>query len=147
MRRDQNDEQLFWLASLEAIRNMTGKSDVDEPLTATPGFNAGAMVDRVLSDLGRDSGRLVLVIDDVHELAPTVQTHLTRLLAELPAQVHADGVLCFLPTNLFRSEIVRALSLCEHRQHPRVRSIYAELDARACFSPASLSNAPLTGSW
>jgi ATP/maltotriose-dependent transcriptional regulator MalT len=71
-----------------AIRNTAGKSD---PLTATPGFNAGAMVDRVLSDLGRDSGRLVLVIDDVHELAPTVQTHLTRLVAELPAQVHADA--------------------------------------------------------
>ena len=61
------------------------------------------MVDRVLSDLGRYDGRLVLVIDDLHELAPTVQTHLTRLLAELPAQVHA--VLRFLPTNLSRSEI------------------------------------------
>ena len=86
-----------------AIRNTAGKSDADEPLTATPGFNARAMVDRVLSDLGRDSGRLVLVIDVVHELAPTVQTHLTRLLAELPAQVHADAVLRFLPTNLSRS--------------------------------------------
>jgi hypothetical protein len=75
-----------------------GKSDADEPLTATPGFNAGAMVDRVLSDLGRYGGGLVLVIDDVHELAPTVQTHLTRLLAELPAQVNA--VRPFLPTNL-----------------------------------------------
>jgi ATP/maltotriose-dependent transcriptional regulator MalT len=106
-----------------AIRNTAGKSDADEPLTATPGFNARAMVDRVLSDLGRDSGPLVLVIDDVHELAPTVQTHLTRLLAELPAQVHADAVLRFLPTNLSRSEIARALSLGEHRQHPRVRSI------------------------
>ncbi len=81
-----------------AIRNTAGKSDADEPLTATPGFNAGAMVDRVLSDLGRYGGGLVLVIDDVHELAPTVQTHLTRLLAELPAQVNA--VRPFLPTNL-----------------------------------------------
>src|SRR6266851_1028977 len=47
------------------------------------------MVDRVLADLGRYGDRLVLVIDDLHELAPTVQTHLTRLLAELPAHVHA----------------------------------------------------------
>ncbi len=130
MRRDQNDEQLFWLALLEAIRNTTGKSDVDEPLTATPGFNAGAMVDRVLSDLGRYGGRLVLVLvlDDMHELAPTVQTHLTRLLAELPAQVHA--VLRFLPTNLSRSEIARELYLSVNTVNTHVRSIYAELDAR-----------------
>src|SRR6266699_3641856 len=76
VRRDQNDEQLFWLALLEAIRNTVGKSQADESLTATPGFDAGAMVDRVLSELGRYGGRIVLVIDDLHELAPTVQTHL-----------------------------------------------------------------------
>ena len=52
VRRDQNDEQLFWLALLEAIRNTAGKSDADELLTATPSFNARAMGDRVLSDLG-----------------------------------------------------------------------------------------------
>jgi hypothetical protein len=46
---------------------------VDEPLTATAGFNAGAMVDRVLSGLGRDGGRLVLVLDDVHEWAACTQ--------------------------------------------------------------------------
>src|SRR5437660_997547 len=79
--------QTHRVAFVSAIRNTTGKSDVDEPLTATPGFNAGAMVDRVLSELGRYGGRLVpvLVLDDVHELATTVQTHLTRVLAELPA--------------------------------------------------------------
>src|SRR6266567_1980612 len=89
VRRDQNDEQLFWLALLGAIRKTVGTSQADEPLTATPAFNAGAMVDRVLSDLGSYADRLVLVIDDLHELAPTVQTHLTRLLDELPAHVHA----------------------------------------------------------
>jgi LuxR family maltose regulon positive regulatory protein len=63
VRRDQNDEQLFWLALLEAIRTTAGKSDADEPLTATPGFNAGAMVDRVLSDLGRYGGRIYAELD------------------------------------------------------------------------------------
>jgi LuxR family maltose regulon positive regulatory protein len=120
--------QTHRVAFVSAIRNTTGKSDVDEPLTATPGFNAGAMVDRVLSDLGRYGGRLVLVLDDVHELAPTVQTHLTRLLAELPAQVHA--VLRFLPTNLSRSEIARELYLSVNTVSTHVRGIYAELDAR-----------------
>src|ERR1700687_5436176 len=56
VRRDQNDEQLFWRTLLEPIRNAVGKSQADEPLTATPGFNAGAMVDRVLADLGRSGG-------------------------------------------------------------------------------------------
>src|ERR1700736_6790031 len=46
VRRDLNDEQLFWLALLEAIRNGAGKNDAYEPLAATPAFNAGAMVDR-----------------------------------------------------------------------------------------------------
>src|SRR5205085_7063101 len=55
--RDLNDEQLFWLALLEAIRSTVGKSQADEPLTATPGFDVGAMVDRVLSELGRHGGR------------------------------------------------------------------------------------------
>src|SRR6266851_3915376 len=89
VRRDQNDEQLFWLALLEAIRNTVGKSEADEPLTATPGFDADAMVDRVLADLADYGGRLVLVIDDLHELGPAAHTQLTRLLTELPAQVHA----------------------------------------------------------
>ena len=35
---------------------------------ATPDFNGRAMVDRVLSELADQGGRLVLVIDDLHEL-------------------------------------------------------------------------------
>ena len=68
------------------------------------------------------------MIDDLHELTASVQTHLTRLLAELPAQVHA--VLRFLPTNLSRSEIARELYLSVNTVNTHVRSIYAELDAR-----------------
>ena len=30
VRRDQNDEQLFWLALLQAIRNIVGRSDADD---------------------------------------------------------------------------------------------------------------------
>ena len=92
VRREQHDEQLFWLALLQAIRETATvvESDADEPLVATPGFNAKAMVDRVLSQLADYPGRLVLVIDDLHELeAAGVQPHLHRLLTELPAHVHA----------------------------------------------------------
>jgi LuxR family transcriptional regulator, maltose regulon positive regulatory protein len=89
--RDQRDEQLFWLALLEAIRIALDKSASDEPLVATPGFNPGAMVDRVLADLAESDhrARLVLVIDDLHELTSAgAQTQLTRVLTELPAHVH-----------------------------------------------------------
>jgi hypothetical protein len=43
VRRDQRDEQLFWLALLRAIRESVDERDTDEPLIATPGFNAEAM--------------------------------------------------------------------------------------------------------
>jgi ATP/maltotriose-dependent transcriptional regulator MalT len=111
VRRDQNDEQLFWLALLEAIRNTVGKSQAGEPLAATPGFDAGAMVDRVLSELGCSGGRIVLVMDDLHELAPTVETHLTRLVTELPAHVHAVlGTCRDLPLRLHQLRLAGELA-------------------------------------
>jgi LuxR family maltose regulon positive regulatory protein len=90
VRRDQHDEQLFWLALLQAIRATLDDRDAGEPLSATLGFNPDAMVDRVLSDLADYPGRLVLVIDDLHELELAgSQMPLTRLLTELPLHVHA----------------------------------------------------------
>ncbi len=90
VRRDQRDEQLFWLDLLRVILESVDERDTDEALIATPGFNAETMVDRVLSYLADYPGRLVLVLDDLHELdSAGVQTHVTRLLTELPAQVHA----------------------------------------------------------
>jgi LuxR family maltose regulon positive regulatory protein len=88
--RDQRDEQLFWLALLKSIQRTRDQGNADEPLIATPVFNAEAMVDRVLSCLDDYPGHLVLVLDDLHELESAgTETHLTRLLKQLPAQVHA----------------------------------------------------------
>ena len=90
VRRDQRDEQLFWLALLQAIRATLDEDTADEPLVATPVFNAEAMVDRVLAYLADYPGRLVLVLDDLHELESAgMQTQITRLLTELPSHVHA----------------------------------------------------------
>ena len=87
--REARDEQLFWLTLLQSIRRTLEGSHVDEPLSATPRFHAEAMVDRVLSELDEYPGRLVLVIDDLHELTSEgAQAHLSRLLAGLPANVH-----------------------------------------------------------
>ena len=89
VRRDEHDAQLFWLALLNAVRQACGTIRDEQP-AATPDFNGRAMVDRMLSELAEHRGRVVLVINDVHELASTeALAQLTRLLANLPSQAHA----------------------------------------------------------
>ena len=89
VQRDQRDAQQFWLALLAAVRQVSGTTG-DKPPTGTPDFNGRAMVDRVLSELAGHRGRLILVIDDVHELtSPEALAQLTRLLTNLPGNVHA----------------------------------------------------------
>ena len=90
VQRDQHDAQQFWLALLGAVRHATGASSDAELPAATPGFNAPAMADRVLSELADAPHGVTLVIDDLHELhSPEASAQLTRLLTNLPPQVHA----------------------------------------------------------
>jgi LuxR family maltose regulon positive regulatory protein len=90
VQRDQRDAQQFWLALLTAVRYAFGTASRGEAPAATPDFNERAMVDRVLSELAGHRGRLVLVIDDLHELtSPEALAQLTRLLTNLPGNVHA----------------------------------------------------------
>ena len=90
VQRDQQDAQQFWLALLDAVRHATGANSGAELPAATPDFNAPAMVDRVLSELADARGGVTLVIDDLHELtSPEALAQLTRLLTNLPPQVHA----------------------------------------------------------
>ena len=90
VQRDQQDAQQFWLALLDAVRHVTGANSGAERPAATPGFNAPAMVDRVLSELADARGGITLVIDDLHELtSPEALAQLTRLLTNLPPHVHA----------------------------------------------------------
>jgi LuxR family transcriptional regulator, maltose regulon positive regulatory protein len=89
VQRDQRDAQQFWLALLGAARQASGTAG-DKPPTGTPDFNGRAMVDRVLSELAEAGGGITLVIDDLHELnCPEALGQLTRLLVNLPPQVHA----------------------------------------------------------
>jgi LuxR family transcriptional regulator, maltose regulon positive regulatory protein len=86
VQRDQRDAQQFWLALLSAVRHASGA----EPPAATPDFNGRVMVDRLLSELADQRRRLILVIDDLHELhAPDALAQLTQLLTNLPPRVHA----------------------------------------------------------
>ena len=90
VQRDQHDAQQFWLALLSAVRQACAPTSRAEPPAATPDFNAPAMVDRVLSELADARGDITLVIDDLHELnSPEALSQLTRLLMNLPPQVHA----------------------------------------------------------
>ena len=89
VQRDQRDAQQFWLTLLSAVRQASAASRAEPPV-ATPDFNERAMVDRVLSELADQRGRLILIIDDLHELiSPDALAQLTRLLTNLPGDVHA----------------------------------------------------------
>jgi len=90
VQRDQHDDQQFWLALLDAVRQATGADSGAQPPAATPDFNGPAMVDRVRSELADARDGITLVIDDLHELSsPEALAQLTRLLTNLPANVHA----------------------------------------------------------
>jgi LuxR family maltose regulon positive regulatory protein len=90
VQRDQHDAQQFWLALLSAVRQACAPTSRAESPAATPDFNGRAMVDRVLSELADTYSGLTLVIDDLHELhSPEALAQLTRLLTNLPPQVHA----------------------------------------------------------
>jgi LuxR family maltose regulon positive regulatory protein len=90
VQRDQHDAQQFWLALLGAVRQAAAPGGRAEPPAATPDFNGRAIAGRVLSELADQRGRLFLVIDDLHELhSPDALAQLTRLLTNLPGDVHA----------------------------------------------------------
>ena len=90
VQRDQYDAQQLWLALLGAVRQATGVGSGAEPPAATPEFNGPAMAGRVLAELSEARGGVTLVVDDLHELnSPEALAQLTRLLVNLPPQVHA----------------------------------------------------------
>jgi LuxR family transcriptional regulator, maltose regulon positive regulatory protein len=90
VQRGQHDAQQFWLALLSTVRQASAVPSRAEPPAATPNFNGRAMVDRVLSELADARDGITLVIDDLHELtSPDALAQLTRLLTNLPGEVHA----------------------------------------------------------
>src|SRR5690348_13314569 len=66
--RGEQDPQRFWLSVLGALRGTSAGSGLVRELTAAPGLDGWAVVERLLKDLAPLAGRLWLVIDDVHEL-------------------------------------------------------------------------------
>jgi LuxR family maltose regulon positive regulatory protein len=83
--RGEHDAQRFWLLVVEALRAIRGVDDLVERRTAIPEFDGQAFVDRLTAELERLSEPIILVIDDLHELAATdAQRQLETLLARRP---------------------------------------------------------------
>jgi LuxR family transcriptional regulator, maltose regulon positive regulatory protein len=65
---EERDPQRFWLSVIGALRDTAAGSRLVRPLTAAPGLDGWAVIERLLTDLGGLEDRVWLVIDDVHEL-------------------------------------------------------------------------------
>jgi LuxR family transcriptional regulator, maltose regulon positive regulatory protein len=86
--REEHDPQAFWLSVLDSLRRTRAGSDRVRELTAAPGLDGAALVNRLLEDLSALEEPLWLVIDDLHELASREAVdQLGRLLAGAPPQL------------------------------------------------------------
>ncbi|WP_344668332.1 helix-turn-helix transcriptional regulator [Catenulispora yoronensis] len=110
----RGESQPFWLSVLDAVRYPVSRAG-REPAPTTPHFEAARVVDLILAELAAYAApdrRIVLAIDDVHELiSAETAAHLTRLLSELPDGAHA--VLATrrdLPLRLHRLRLVGELT-------------------------------------
>jgi LuxR family maltose regulon positive regulatory protein len=85
---EERDSQRFWIALLDALRETTAGSALIRGLTPAPDLDGGAIVERLLEDLGSLEETIWLVIDDLHELrSDDALSQLELLLIRSPAQL------------------------------------------------------------
>jgi len=85
---EQRDPQGFWISVADALWGTTAGSALVRPLTAAPGLDGWAVVERLLKDLAPLQDRLWLMIDDAHlldsrEVLPQLELLLLRAPQEL----------------------------------------------------------------
>ena len=86
--REERDPQRFWLSVLGALRGTVAGSVPVQPVSAAPGLDGWALVERLLKDLVPRGEPVWLVIDDVHELDPDqVLRQLQLLVLRAPPQL------------------------------------------------------------
>jgi LuxR family maltose regulon positive regulatory protein len=86
--RDQQNAQRFWGAVLDAIRSAASSTDAEAEPPADVALDADQVLDRIVSEVAGQVERVVLIIDDLHELrSPDALMQLERLLAVLPSAV------------------------------------------------------------
>ena len=77
---DGRDPQRFWLSAVDALRGTGPGSVLVKPVSAAPGLDGWALVERLVQDLAPLGERVWLVIDDVHELGSVVLRQLELLI-------------------------------------------------------------------
>ena len=85
---EERDPQGFWISVADALRGTAAGSALVRPLTAAPGLDGWAVVERLLTDLAPLPERLWLVIDDAHllgsdEVLPQLELLVLRAPPEL----------------------------------------------------------------
>jgi LuxR family transcriptional regulator, maltose regulon positive regulatory protein len=85
---EERDPRTFWISVADALRATAAGSALVRPLTAAPGLDGWAVVERLLTDLARLEDRLWLIIDDAHVLdRGEVLAQLELLLLRAPAEL------------------------------------------------------------
>jgi len=85
---EERDPQRFWIAVLDALRETTAGAALIRGLTPAPDLDGGAIVERLLEDLGSLEESIWLVIDDLHELrSDDALSQLELLLIRAPAEL------------------------------------------------------------
>ena len=85
---EERDPRGFWISVADALRGTAAGSALVRPLTAAPGLDGWAVVERLLTDLAPLEDRLWLVIDDAHllgsgEVLPQLELLVLRAPPEL----------------------------------------------------------------
>jgi LuxR family maltose regulon positive regulatory protein len=84
----ETDPQQFWLSVLGALRRTSAGSGLVQAVSAAPGLDGWAIVERLLKDLAPLDDRIWLVIDDVHELgSDEAQRQLELLVMRGPPEL------------------------------------------------------------
>jgi LuxR family transcriptional regulator, maltose regulon positive regulatory protein len=88
VRRGERDPQQFWLSVLGALRQTAPGRVLVQPMTAAPDLDGWAIAERLLTDLAPLRDRVLLVIDDLHELgAAEAQRQLELLMMRAPVEL------------------------------------------------------------
>ena len=86
--RRERDSQRFWRALIDSLRAAAGETTI-QPLAPTPSYEGEVVVERLVGELTDLEGRVVLVIDDVHEISsPVILEQLTYFLDHLTDRLH-----------------------------------------------------------
>ncbi|MEZ0365141.1 LuxR C-terminal-related transcriptional regulator [Mycobacterium sp. pUA109] len=87
--RGERDAQHFWLSVIGELRAAVGVDAFVEKLTPSPEFEGEAVVERLVAELASLEAQVVLVIDDLHELAaPEALLQLEAMLLRRPRLLH-----------------------------------------------------------